>query len=117
MVATKASLKSSAGTALFLFGVFAAANAFFVWSTDAWFEFLGPPPGLVNPLIDKWVIMPLALIAWVPQFVSYRVFDYIERLRHFEAIGSIVIVSLLSSVMYTPVVLWVRRRKRMARAA
>jgi hypothetical protein len=113
----KASFGSAAAIAALLFGVFVAANAFFLWSADAWFHFLGPPPGLVNPIVDKWIIMPLALLAWGPQFLSYGLFDYIEKLRHFDAAGSVVIVSLLSTVTYTPAILWAQARRRKRRAA
>jgi hypothetical protein len=60
-------------TAAVVFGVLCLTNIFFDWSFPAWFGLIGPPEGLLSPSVDKWVITPLAMAAYVLQFPSYAI--------------------------------------------
>lgn len=104
-------------TAAILFAYFVGANAFFFWSTQAWLDLFGPAPGLVNPIVDRWIIMPLAILAWLPQLPSYGLFDYLEKLRSFGLVDSLLTVSTMSTVLYTPVVRWLLERRKARRKA
>jgi hypothetical protein len=117
MEPTRPGVASSRGprTAGILLAGFLAANAFLLWSAGAWFHPFGPATVLVNPFVDKWLIVPLAIAAWAVQLPTFGLFDYLEELWEFGIVESIVIASLLSTALYTPVVLWIQIRRRKAR--
>ena len=92
-----------------VFGACVLANTFFYWSAAAWLDLFGPPPGLIAPLADRWLIMPLALLVWVSQFASYAALERIESLAPLTTAARVALVSLFSTALYAPLVLWCRR--------
>lgn len=105
-------------TFLALFAGFCIANSFFWWSSPAWFSFFDAPPhGLVNPLVDKWVITPAAMCVL---FVEYPIFAALEKMSFWASTPTmqirILIFSSLSALLYSPLILWLTRwvRRRAA---
>ena len=102
---------------LTLFVIFVVANSFFAWSFDAWFHLWGKPLGLINPLFDEWIITPLAMAVFAPQILSYAAFDYLEKLRPFGLVESVLVLSLISTSTYAPLLHWIARRRKNQHAA
>jgi hypothetical protein len=94
-----------------LWAAFACMNTLLFWSFFA----LWPSPnsdfGLRSATLNQWILGPLALLLWAPQFPSYALFDQLEKLHRFEALGSHVTVTLLSTAFYTGVIAWYRRHR------
>ena len=90
-----------------LFAIFAAANTLFLVSFLAWW----PRP---DTAFAQWVLMPLAIaLLWAPQFLSYALFDYIETLRQFGPLEAHLTLTTISTITYTPLVMWWRARRDM----
>jgi hypothetical protein len=101
--------------ALALFAGFTVANAFFWWSFPAWFSLFGSPDGLITPFVDKWVITPVAMGVYVIQFPSYVVVSQTAWWDRGTSPPLVILASLLSSALYTPLALWATRFLRRRR--
>ena len=86
-----------------LFVVFAMANGFFMWSAALWW----PSP---RHALAKYVLLPLALLAWLPQALSYVLFDYLEVRHSYGGLGSCLMISAISTGQYTLLAIWLHRR-------
>jgi hypothetical protein len=95
-----------------LFAVLCAANSFFEWSFPAWFSLWGSPSGLLTPMVDKWVITPLAMVVYVLQYPSYAVLYGAPWLSNVKPPLSVILASVLSMVVYLPLTLWIRQHAR-----
>jgi hypothetical protein len=98
--------------ALVLFVVLCAANAFFEWSFPAWFSLWGSPSGLLTPLVDKWVIAPLATVVFLLQYPSYAVLYGAPWLSNVKPLLSVLLASVFSMVVYLPLTLWIRQHAK-----
>jgi len=87
--------------------IFAAANTLVILFFMAWW----PRP---ETLLEQWVLMPVSLLLWAPQFPSYAAFDYVETLGRFGFVESHLAVTAMSTLIYTPLAMWWRRRRRRA---
>jgi hypothetical protein len=83
--------------------VFALANLFLIWSFPAWW----PSPHTPG----QRALFVLALLTWIPQAISYAAFDVLEAIRPFTLLESHVTLTLLSTAIYAPLVLWYRQRR------
>jgi hypothetical protein len=110
---TGSSARRTVLTCLALFAGFCVANSFFWWSSPAWLSFFDAPPrGLVNPVLDKWVIMPAAMCV---SFVQYPIFAALSQTSVWASAHTwpnILITSFLSAVLYSPLIMWLTRWAR-----
>jgi hypothetical protein len=86
-----------------VYAVFALANMFFIWSALAWW------PSARTP--GQRALFVLALLVWIPQFISYAILDVLEAFRPYTAVESHLTLTLLSTAIYAPLVLWYRQRR------
>jgi hypothetical protein len=84
------------------FGLFALANLLVFWSFMTWWP---RPRGL-----GQWILAVVGVAAWLPQAPAYAAFDVLETFRRFNGVESYLTLTLLSTTLYAPIILWQRER-------
>jgi len=102
MAWANAKLSVRVGAAVFVASCI--ANAFFWWSFPAWFGLFGPPKGLVNPMVDKWLIAPVAMaVLFFLQLPANVLFNLVHvHIGKESDTSNLIMTSLVSTCLYAP---------------